>query len=71
MDNINFKNTAYARFNGDFISIETYSGNGLMLPDPKQEEELLDIQVSNKELGEAVLSKLSASRKIDINDDEF
>ncbi|WP_255417037.1 contact-dependent growth inhibition system immunity protein [Photorhabdus sp. CRCIA-P01] len=51
-------------FNGDFYSVTTYSGNGLLGVDPLGNNHSLQPIVSDQELGKAVLDALSKSRII-------
>ncbi|WP_083451932.1 contact-dependent growth inhibition system immunity protein [Photorhabdus heterorhabditis] len=54
-------------FNGDFYSVQTYSGNGLLGADPSGSNYLLQPIVSDQELGKAVLDALSKSRLIPLD----
>lgn len=71
MSNPFWKPRASASHNGDFISIETYSGYGIAIADPEASEHLLTPDVSEEVLGISILAALSASRIIDPDDDEF
>ncbi|NRN30196.1 contact-dependent growth inhibition system immunity protein [Photorhabdus heterorhabditis] len=68
--NTDFKQGLHARteFNGDFYSIQTYSGNGLLKVDPLGSNHLLQLIASDQELGKAVLDALSKSRVIPLNE---
>ncbi|NRN30891.1 contact-dependent growth inhibition system immunity protein [Photorhabdus heterorhabditis] len=59
---------AGAKFNGDFYSIQTHSGNGLLGVDPLGSKHLLQPFVSDQELGNAVFDALSKSRVIPIDE---
>ncbi|MCC8374950.1 MULTISPECIES: contact-dependent growth inhibition system immunity protein [Photorhabdus] len=59
---------AGVKFNGDFYSIQTYSGNGLLGVDPLGSEYLLQPVASDQELGKAVLDALSKSRIIPLDE---
>ncbi|WP_445375073.1 contact-dependent growth inhibition system immunity protein [Photorhabdus tasmaniensis] len=59
---------ASAMFNGDFYSVKTYSGNGLLREDPLGSKHLLQPIVSDQELGKAVLDALSKSRIISLDE---
>ncbi|TDB61618.1 MULTISPECIES: contact-dependent growth inhibition system immunity protein [Photorhabdus] len=59
---------ATAMFNGDFYSVKTYSGNGLLRADPLGSKHLLQPIVSDQELGKAVLDALSKSRIISLDE---
>ncbi len=67
-----FKQGLHARteFNGDFYSIQTYSGNGLLRVDPLGSNHLLQPIASDQELGKAVLDTLSKSRVIPLDECE-
>lgn len=65
MNQLNNKSWAYAKFNEDFIFIETYSGYFNCLPDPEGKRFLLSHTAENSELGESVLAALAVSRMID------
>ncbi|AWK42761.1 DUF1436 family protein [Photorhabdus laumondii subsp. laumondii] len=67
--NADFKQGLNARvkFNGDFYSVQTYSGNGLLGADPSGSNYLLQPIVSDQELGKAVLDALSKSRVIPLD----
>ena len=56
------KQWAAAKFNGDFYCVTTYSGYRSIGADPMGKEHLLSPDVSDHELGAAVLDALSASR---------
>ncbi|NHB61287.1 contact-dependent growth inhibition system immunity protein [Photorhabdus sp. RW14-46] len=70
--NADFKQglNASAMFNGDFYSVKTYSGNGLLRADPLGSKHLLQPIVSDQELGKAVLDALSKSRVIPFDECE-
>jgi hypothetical protein len=57
-----WKKCADAKYNGDFIGIETYSGYTLEMADPDATEYLLEPDVSDEILGQAVLDALKQSR---------
>ncbi|MCA6218979.1 contact-dependent growth inhibition system immunity protein [Photorhabdus antumapuensis] len=59
---------ARVKFNGDFYSVQTYSGNGLLGADPLGSNDLLQPIVSDQELGVAVLDALSKSRIIPLDE---
>lgn len=63
-EELNWKSRASVSNNGDFISIETYSGYTMAMADPKASEYLLDPYASDEQLGEAVLNALKNSRFI-------
>lgn len=67
---MNFKQglNASAMFNGDFYSVKTYSGNGLLRADPLGSKHLLQPIVSDQELGTSVLDALSKSRRISLDE---
>ncbi len=69
MNNLNSKSWAYAKFNNDFIFIETYSGYFNCLPDPEGKRFFLSHSSANKELGGSVLEALAVSRMIDPKED--
>ena len=58
--------TAYS--NGDFISIETCSGRGLIMPDPEAPEHLFSPEVSNELLGMGVVEALNHSKFLSIEE---
>ncbi len=66
--NADFKQGLNARvkFNDDFYSVQTYSGNGLLGADPSVSNYLLQLIVSDQKLGKVVLDALSKSRVISL-----
>lgn len=66
-----WKPRASASNNGDFISIETYSGYGIAIIDPEAKEHLLTPDTSNDMIGKSILDALAASRMKDPNDDFY
>ncbi|TNH44804.1 contact-dependent growth inhibition system immunity protein [Photorhabdus luminescens] len=71
--NVDFKQglNANAKFNGDFYSVKTYSGYRLLRADPQGHEHVLSPDVTDSQLGSAVLDSLSKSRLVDPDDDFF
>lgn len=63
-----WKNCADAKHNGDFISIETYSGYALEMADPAAPEYLFEPNVSDESLGQAVLHALNQSRFLSLEE---
>jgi hypothetical protein len=60
---------ASVKSNKDFVCIQTRSGcQSLNLPDPEGEEFFLMHDVSDEEMGKALISALSASRYLDIKE---
>ena len=57
-----WRSRARAGNNGDFISIETYSGYRLPMADPEAPEHILESDVSDEVLGNALLAALTQSR---------
>ncbi|EQC1922680.1 CDI system immunity protein CdiI-o11, partial [Escherichia coli] len=53
----------------DFLSVETYSGLGMTGRDPLFSPRLLQPDVDDKSLGEAILQALSDSRTLDVLED--
>ena len=66
MSESDWKKRAYVKSNGDFVSIKTYSGYSMPLPDPTVPEKLLDHNVSNEMLGEAILNSVQHSKFLPI-----
>ena len=62
---------AYIISNGDFISIETYSDRGRSLADHLAPEHVLAPDVSDEDLGRAVLAALSLSRLLAFDDPDY
>ncbi|WP_445497344.1 contact-dependent growth inhibition system immunity protein [Photorhabdus sp. SF281] len=62
---------ATAMFNGSFYSVKTYSGYRLLLADPQSPEHILSPDITDSQLGSAVLDSLSKSRLVDPDDDFF
>ncbi|MBB3225554.1 hypothetical protein FHW69_000144 [Luteibacter sp. Sphag1AF] len=54
--------------NGDFICIDTYSGNGLLGRDTEGVSEILGAGENNENLGCAVIRALAASREITLDE---
>ena len=65
-----WKNYAEALYNGDFVSIKTYSGYGIAMADPKAPKHLFAPDVSNETLGKAVLESLDQSRALSVEETE-
>lgn len=63
-----WKPRANASNNGDFISIETYSGYRMSLMDPEAEDYFLSPNASDEDLGKAILSALAQSRFLPIEE---
>jgi hypothetical protein len=61
-------NSASAKFNGDFISIKTYSGYRMAIADPQASEYLLLPNDSNEILGKAAFKALTDSRFLTIEE---
>lgn len=62
---------AYVISNGDFISVKTYSDRGRSLQDHLAPEYMLAPDVSDEDLGGALLAALSLSRLLDFNDPDY
>lgn len=60
--------TASAFSNGDFILVETNSGLGMKKADPDAPKHFLVMESSDSEIGGAVLSALSRSRQITLEE---
>ncbi len=54
--------------NGDFILIETWSGNGMTGSDPKGKQFFLNLDANDYTLGKAVIETLSVSRILTIEE---
>mgnify|MGYP001112869634 CR=1 FL=1 len=63
-----WKSEANVSNNGDFISIQTYSGYSLAMIDPEAKEHLLSPGVSDEELGKSILEALGESRFLPIEE---
>jgi len=57
-----WKARADAKLNGDFLSIETYSGYRMAIADSLAGEILLKVDATDEEIGLAILESLSKSR---------
>jgi hypothetical protein len=65
---LHWKPSSTALTNGDFISIEAYSGYSMLIADPKATEYLLEPEISDKALGDVVLNSLKQSRFLSIEE---
>lgn len=66
MSESNWKKCISAKNNGELISIRTYSGYSIAIADPETPEFLLEPDVPDEQLGEAVLNSLKHSRFLPI-----
>lgn len=63
-----WKPLASAKNNGDFISVEAYSGYLMALADPQATEFLLNPEASDEELGRVTLEALKQSRFLSLEE---
>ena len=64
MEDLHWMKSVGVENNGDFISIQAYSGYDSFMSDPTAEEFILIADASNEELGKAFFAALAQSRSL-------
>lgn len=68
MNKLSWSPSASSVNNGDFISIQAYSGYNLAMVDPETTEYLFELEVPDEILGKGILDSLKQSRALSIDE---